>query len=80
MATPKKNTPTKPKTDEIEVNFVVAFDKDGKYEVREIEEEDDIAAFVREQCYLDVTSYRVCRVYLTPPQPEQPLVLVPEVV
>ncbi len=82
MATPKKtsNKPT-PKiiTDEIEVNFVVVFDKDGKYEVREIEEDDDVQSFVRDQFYLNAVSYKVCRVYLTPPAPEQPLILVPQV-
>lgn len=81
MPTPAKKKPVKNITapTEIEVNFVVGFDRNGKYEVREINEDDDPSAVVREDFYIDTVSFRVCRVYLTPPQPDKPLILVPEV-
>lgn len=80
MPTPAKKKPVKNITapTEIEVKFVVGFDKDGKYEVREIGEDDDPSAVVREEFFIDTTSFRVCRVYLTPPRLDEPLILVPQ--
>lgn len=81
MPTLAKKKPVKNITvpTEIEVNFVVGFDRDGKYEVREIGEDDDPSVLVQEDFYINTVSYRVCRVYLTPPQPHEPLILVPQV-
>lgn len=81
MPIPTKKKPVKTVTapTEIEVNFVVGFDKDGAYEVREIYKDADPSVIVREDFYIDAVSFRVCRVYLTPPQPDAPLILVPQV-
>jgi hypothetical protein len=81
MPTPKKTTnkPT-PKiiSDEVEVNFVVAFGDNGECEVYTVNEEGDYLQAL-DNCYFDYTSFRVCRVYLPRPKPQEPLVLVPQI-
>ncbi len=79
MATPKKPT-TAPKIipDEIEVNFVVAFNDEGEYEISQILDGGDYNNALSDT-YIEYTSYQVCRVYLPRPKPPEPLILVPQV-
>ena len=77
MATPKKN-PVKIQSNLIEVNFVVGFDQNGKYQVVELDGQYTVEDALNNSAVIDWKTYTICRVYLPLPQPQQPLLLTPQ--